>query len=47
VFLALEAVRGKPIDRKIESYVNFAGIMILFAFMIIVTFKDVFMIFTR
>ena len=47
VFLGIEAVRGKPIDRKIENYINFAGIMILFAFMIIVTFKDVFTIFTR
>ena len=47
VFLGIEAVRGRPIDRKIENYVNFAGIMILFAFMIIVTFKDVFTIFMR
>ena len=41
VFLALEAVRRKPIDKRIEAYVNFAGIIILFAFMILVTFKDV------
>ena len=26
-FLAIEAVCGKPIDRKVESYVNFAGII--------------------
>ncbi len=41
VFLALEAVRGKPIDKRIEAYVNFAGLIILFAFMAFVTFKDV------
>ena len=41
VFLAIEVVRGKPIDRKIESYVNFVGIVILFAFMIVVCFKDI------
>ena len=41
VFLALEAVRGKPIDKKIEAYVNFAGLIILFTFMAFVTFKDV------
>lgn len=41
IFLAIEGVRGKPIDRRIESYVNFVGIMILFAFMALVTFKDV------
>ena len=47
VFLGIEAVRGRPIDKKIENYVNLAGIMILFGFMIIVTFKDVFTIFMR
>ena len=47
VFLGIEAVRGRPIDKRIENYVNLAGIMILFGFMILVTFKDVFTIFTR
>lgn len=47
VFLAVEGVRGRPIDRKIENYVNFFGIMILFAFMIIVTFKDIFTLFAK
>lgn len=41
LFLAIEGVRGKPLDRKIESYINFVGLMILFAFMIFVTFKDI------
>lgn len=41
VFLIVEGVRGKPIDRRIEGYVNFAGILILFAFMAVVTFKDI------
>ncbi|MBE6531199.1 MAG: RIP metalloprotease RseP [Ruminococcaceae bacterium] len=45
VFLAIEGVRGKPIDRRIEGYVNFVGIMILFAFMALVTFKDIIKIF--
>ena len=47
VFLGIEAVRGRPIDKRIENYVNLAGIMILFGFMILVTFKDIFTIFTR
>ena len=42
IFLAIEGVRGKPIDRKIEAYVNFFGLMILFALMIFITFKDIF-----
>ena len=40
-FLALEGVRGKPVDKRIEAYVNFAGLIILFTFMAFVTFKDV------
>ena len=41
VFLAVEGIMGRPIDRRIESYVNFVGIVILFAFMIVVCFKDI------
>lgn len=41
LFLAIEGVRGKPLNRKFEAYVNFAGIMILFAFMIFVSLMDV------
>ena len=41
LFLAIEGVRGKPIDRKIEAYINFVGIIILFSFMIFVCFKDI------
>lgn len=45
VFLAIEGVRGKPINKNVEAYINFAGLMILFAFMIIITFKDVIKLF--
>ena len=41
LFLAIEGVRGKPINKNVESYINFVGLMILFAFMIFVTFKDI------
>ncbi len=41
LFLIIEAIRRKPINKKVESYINFAGIVILFAFMIFVTFKDI------
>ena len=41
VFLLIEGVRGKPIDRRIEAYVNFVGIVLLFTLMIVVSFKDV------
>lgn len=41
VFLIVEGIRRKPIDRRIEGYVNFVGIIILFALMALVTFKDI------
>ena len=41
VMLAIEGIRRKPFNRNVESYINFAGIIILFAFMIFVSFKDV------
>ncbi len=41
LFLIVEGIRRKPLNRNIESYVNFVGIMILFALMIFVTVKDV------
>jgi len=42
LFLGIEGIRRKPMNPKIESYINFIGIVILFAFMILVTFKDLF-----
>ncbi len=41
LFLAIEGVRGKPINRNVEAYINFVGLMLLFALMIFVTFKDI------
>lgn len=41
VFLAVEGIRRKPLNRKIEGYINFAGIIILLAFMAFVSFKDI------
>lgn len=42
LFLIIEAVRRKPINKNVESYINFVGIMLLFGLMIVVTFKDIF-----
>ena len=41
LFLIIEAIIRRPINKNVESYINFIGIMILFAFMIFITFKDV------
>ena len=45
LLLCIEGIRRKPINKKIEGYINFAGIMILFGFMIFVTCKDIFKLF--
>ena len=41
LLLCVEAVRRKPIDKKIEGYINATGLIILFGFMIFVTCKDI------
>ena len=41
VFLIIEGIRRKPLNRNVEAYVNFVGIVILLAFMIFISFKDV------
>mgnify|MGYP002514697305 CR=1 FL=1 len=41
VFIILEAIRKKKIPQEKEALVHFAGIMILFAFMIFIMFNDI------
>ena len=41
LFLLLEAIRRKPIEPKREAMVNLAGMALLFALMIFLTFRDV------
>lgn len=43
VFTTVEWIRGKPINRKIESYIHFAGLLLLFTFVI---FIDIFHFFS-
>lgn len=40
-FLLVEGIRRKPINPKYEGYVHGAGLIILLAFMVIVTFSDI------
>lgn len=35
VFTAIEWIRGKPINRKVEAYIHFIGLVILFSFIVI------------
>ena len=44
---AVEAVTKKKIDPKYEGYIHGAGMVLLLAFMAVVMFKDIFVIFKR
>lgn len=41
VFLIIEAVRGKPVDREKEGMVHFVGLMLLMVLMVYVMFNDI------
>lgn len=45
VFLLIEAVFRKPIPRKVESVVNAVGLALLFGFILVVSLKDIWMLF--
>ncbi len=45
VFLVIEAIRGKRVNPNAEGMVHFAGLVILMAFMLFVTFRDVIKLF--
>ncbi len=40
-FIFIELLRGKPIKPQLEGYVHFAGLVILMAFMVFVTYNDI------
>ncbi|MCH5266806.1 MAG: RIP metalloprotease RseP [Lachnospiraceae bacterium] len=41
VFILIEAVRGKPVDREKEGYVHFGGFVVLMLFMVFVLYNDI------
>lgn len=41
IFLLIEAVRRKPVKMEIESYINFAGLVVLLLFSAFIIVKDV------
>jgi regulator of sigma E protease len=47
LFLLVEAVARRPLDKKIEGYIHFAGMVILLGIMVLVTCKDIVGIFIR
>ena len=47
LFLLVELVWRRPIDKNVEGYIHFAGIMILFGLMILISCKDIAGLFAR
>lgn len=45
VFLAVEAIRRKPVPAKVEAYVHLSGYALLLLLMLAMTFKDILRIF--
>lgn len=41
VFVLIEWIKGKPIDREKEGYVHFVGIVILLSLMVFLVFRDI------
>ena len=41
VFLIIEGLRGKPINREAEGMVHFAGLLLLMILLVFITFRDV------
>ncbi len=46
MFLIIELFRGKPINRNLEGYVNFIGIILLLGLMALISIKDIIGLFT-
>ena len=45
VFLVIEGIRGKPVNREIEGRVHLVGIVILLGFMFFITAHDILKLF--
>lgn len=41
LFMVIELIRRRPVNRNVEGYIHFAGIVVLMALMLFVTLKDI------
>ncbi len=44
VFLLIEGIMGRPLNRKVEAYINGTALLLLMALMLLVAFKDIFVL---
>lgn len=47
VFLIIEAILGRPLNRKFENYVHIAGFMFLMLFMVFIMYNDIAKLFIK
>ena len=45
IFHAIEAVRGKPINQKVEATIHLVGTLLLLLLMVLMTGRDLFRLF--
>lgn len=45
LFLVIEAITKRPVNKNVEAYIHLAGLIILFGFIIFVTFNDILRLF--
>jgi regulator of sigma E protease len=41
VFVIIEKIKGSPVNKKMEGTIHFVGLMVLFAFAILIAYRDV------
>ena len=46
VFILFEMIFKKPVPQKYESLVHFVGIILLLGFMVLISFKDIYVLIT-
>ncbi len=44
VFLLIEGIIGRPVNRKVEAYINGIGLLLLMILMALIAFKDIFVL---
>jgi len=47
LFLVVEGVTRKPVNKNVEGYIHFAGLMLLLLLMVVIFFKDIAGLFVR
>ncbi len=41
LFILIEMITGRPVNKNVEGYIHLAGLLILFGLMILIAFKDI------